>query len=210
MSDGYLLPPLDAITNASAPNAWPAHIDRIAVGLIYIVLIVVVLPVVLVVTPIQYYLLGPRHPDFDLRTQVTSDVMYWFILFLFLFKLPGYDQGEGKVAKSMRRKGMEVEQRDIPACSEDLRIGWAKHPVVKPVTRPGFMIWPGGSRSHRGQGFESARPGERIILYFVGGGFISGHPLLSHLAWTVSEVVDTRVFCKRGPLSVGRLFSRAG
>lgn len=63
------------------------------------------------------------------------------------------------------------------------------------------MIWPtnkfsSGSGVARGTGLEKAKKGEKVILYFVGGGFISGHPLLSHLAWTVSELLETRIFCK--------------
>jgi len=39
-----------------------------------------------------------------------------------------------------------------------------------------------------------SKPNERIILYLVGGGFISGHPLRSHLAWTVAKWSGERVF----------------
>lgn len=202
-TDGYLLPPSNSLTNDSAPNAWPGHIDRIAVAIIYALLLLVVLPPAVILSIAKFYLFGPSHPDFDLKTQVMTNVMYWFILFLFLFKLPGRDRGEDKIAKTMRRKGMGVEQVVVPPCPESSRIGWAKHTVVKPTPRPGFMIWPesrqAGSEGKRGKGMERAKRGEKVIIYFVGGGFISGHPLLSHLAWTVSEILDTRVFCESPP-----------
>jgi hypothetical protein len=198
---GYLTPPTDSLTNSSAPNAWPAHLDRLAVTLIYIVLLLVVLPPTVIISVTRYYAFGPMHKDWDLKTQVMSNVMYWFILFLFLFKLPGKDRGEDKVAKTMRRKKMEVEQVVVPPCDQSYVVGWAKHQMVKPMPRPGFMIWPtnkasSGSAEVRGTGLEKAKKGEKVILYFVGGGFISGHPLLSHLAWTVSELLDTRIFCE--------------
>ncbi|KAH8080115.1 Alpha/Beta hydrolase protein [Filobasidium floriforme] len=197
---GYLTPPTDSLTNNSAPNAWPAHLDRLAVTLIYIILLLVVLPPTVIISVTRYYAFGPMHKDWDLKTQVMSNVMYWFILFLFLFKLPGKDRGEDKVAKTMRRKKMEVEQVVVPPCDQSYVVGWAKHQMVKPMPRPGFMIWPtnkasSGSAEARGTGLERAKKGEKVILYFVGGGFISGHPLLSHLAWTVSELLDTRIFC---------------
>jgi hypothetical protein len=198
---GWLNPPTDSTTNPSAPNAWPTHIDRLAVWSIYLILLILVIPFALIKTTSSYLLFGPRHKDFDFRTQVTSDVLYWVILFLFLFKLPGKDMGETKVASSMRRKGMQVQVEMIPACPPELIIGWAKHSIVKPMTVPGFMIWPttlGNNKTgeKRAKGFEPAKKGEKIILYFVGGGFISGHPLLSHLAWTVSELLDTRILCE--------------
>jgi len=208
-TDGYLSPPMDSLTNESAPNAWPGHIDRIAVGLIYALLLLVILPPAVILSVARFYLFGPGHPDWDLKTQVMTNVMYWFILFLFLFKLPGRDRGEDKIAKTMRRKGMGVEQMVVPPCPETSRIGWAKHDRVKPVPRPGFMIWPeretttaaagAASDTTRGKGLEKAKRGEKVIIYFVGGGFISGHPLLSHLAWTVSETLDARVFCECRP-----------
>lgn len=88
---------------------------------------------------------------------------------------------------------MGVECRPIRGVSdEQLRIGWAKQDKVKAVDVPGFMVWPETKAS--AQGYAKAKPDEKIIYYLVGGGFISGHPLRTHLAWWTSEQLQVRLF----------------
>jgi hypothetical protein len=196
---GYFLPPTDAISNSSAPNAWPWYIDRIVVLLIYAILGLVIFIPVTIWSTVTFYLRGPTHPDWDYKTQVISNIMYYFIAMLFMFKLPGVDYAEGKIKSALIRPGLKVEGITIPPCQPEFITGWAKHKAVQPIDRPGFMIWPKKDAdlgSGRKTGLEMAGENEKVILYFVGGGFISGHPLLSHLAWTVSDLLNARVFCK--------------
>lgn len=94
----------------------------------------------------------------------------------------------------MIRKGMKVEAVQVPPVQDRRRIGWADCEAVTSEPVPSFMIWPGNVSKKHGEGMAPAQANERIIIYFVGGGFISGHPLRTHLAWSVSKWLDTRIF----------------
>lgn len=191
-----ILPPTDTKSNLNAPNSWSPYLDKVATWLLTCNIIIFALPPVITFTILKFYTVGPKHPAWDLKTNVMTNVMFSFITVLFMFKLPGVDAGEAKVG-SMKRKGMSVEVVTVPACAKEYVTGWAKHDKVKAVDRPGFMIWPEkGASDRRGVGIERAKAGEKIVLYFVGGGYVSGHPLRSHLAWTVAEMLDTRLLGK--------------
>jgi hypothetical protein len=44
-----------------------------------------------------------------------------------------------------------------------------------------------------------ANEGEKIVYYLVGGGYIGGHPLRTHLAWTTAQQLNVRVFGTSAP-----------
>lgn len=195
---GWLIPPTDSITDTGAPNALPGLVDS-AVGLaLTAVLVTVVLIPVGALAVVEFVVKGPPHKDMDLRTLVTSRILWWVLYFRFQLKFPGLDKGEASFKKWMVRKGSCVEQIVIPPCEDKYVIGWARHDLVKPLPRPGFMVWPKKDEYpyHPAPGFQPARPFEKIVIYFVGGGYVSGHPLTSALAFKISEMLDCRVFCE--------------
>jgi hypothetical protein len=133
------------------------------------------------------------------------------LAFMYRFGLPQPDGASAwKVPLGARRKGCGVECRKvvgIPSEEEDdLRVGWVRQESVRVVDVPGFMIWPEPTTpsssttkttaSTAGKGYTAAQPGEKIIYYLVGGGFISGHPLRTHLAWWTAQQLGVRVFGK--------------
>jgi hypothetical protein len=89
---------------------------------------------------------------------------------------------------------MKVEAIQVPAVHHSRRIGWAECEAVPSKPVPSFMVWPDKESTNHGQGLTLAQPGEKLIIYLLGGGYVSGHPLRTHLVWTISKWLNTRIF----------------
>lgn len=163
----------------------------------------------------KYHTTGPPHPQWTLGTLLFTRGLGMLLAFMYRFGLPQPDGASAwKVPLGARRKGCGVECRKVvgipPEEEDELRIGWLRQESVQVVDVPGFMIWPepttpssssttttaSASASAAGKGYTAAQPGEKIIYYLVGGGFISGHPLRTHLAWWTAQQLGVRVFGK--------------
>lgn len=57
---------------------------------------------------------------------------------------------------------------------------------------PSFWIQKRGGKSELDR---AASPGERVIFFIVGGGYMVGHPLRLHTAWSLAKMTSARVFC---------------
>ncbi|KAJ9115380.1 hypothetical protein QFC22_005135 [Naganishia vaughanmartiniae] len=213
-------PPPNTLSNPSAPSSLPRAL-AIPLSIISTISYILLLPSYLVFQTTIYYTLGPPYPDWTLGTLLFTRGLGLFLSFQYRFGLPQPDRASAyKVPVGARRKGCAVECRPvagIPVVEEDeLRIGWMRQTSVKVVDVPGFMVWPESASlskttangnangnattttttttTHSAQGYAKAKPDEKIIYYLVGGGFISGHPLRTHLAWWSSKLVGVRLF----------------
>lgn len=202
----YVDPPPGLITNARAPSSLPRAIAT-PLSLISTIAYVAVLAPYLAYQTFIYYTIGPPWPGWTLGTLLFTRGLGMLLRFMFRFGLPQADSKAWGVPIGAKRKGVGVECRRIqglPKQEEDeLRVGWAKQKDVKVVDVPGFMLYPepGNSPSHAhqpsnvtGSGYARANKGEKIVYYLVGGGYIGGHPLRTHLAWTTSQQLNVRVF----------------
>ncbi|AFR98471.1 hypothetical protein C343_06451 [Cryptococcus neoformans C23] len=59
-------------------------------------------------------------------------------------------------------------------------------------TVPSFWIQKRGGKPELDR---AASPGERVIFFIVGGGYMVGHPLRLHTAWSLAKMTNARVFC---------------
>ncbi|KAL1409158.1 hypothetical protein Q8F55_005987 [Vanrija albida] len=82
---------------------------------------------------------------------------------------------------------IQVTNVTIPPVSSERRPA----PEVPGIQLPGYML---SSGSTRRQGVERAAPGEKLILYFHGGGYVDGHPLSHTFAYKIARDTSTRVF----------------
>ncbi|GHJ83602.1 hypothetical protein NliqN6_0004 [Naganishia liquefaciens] len=202
----YVDPPPGIITNARAPSSLPRVIAT-PLALISTVAYVAVLAPYLAYQTLSYYTIGPPWPGWTLGTMLFARGLGLLLQFMYRFGLPQADRRAWGVPIGAKRKGVNVERRRIQglptAQEEELRIGWAKQKDVKVVDVPGFMLSPESgntpSNAHQpskvtGTGYARANEGEKIVYYLVGGGYIGGHPLRTHLAWTTAQQLNVRVF----------------
>lgn len=118
------------------------------------------------------------------------------------------DADAGKILPSKYAKLCDIEKVLVPAASAP-RVGVAAVGIVPSVSVPGFMLrkkklfgekvgynWiaPAGADQQPSGLFERAKRGEKILYYIVGGGYAGGHPLDSHLAWSLAQITNERVF----------------
>ncbi len=185
---------VSTVTDTLAPSALPYFVDRPAALLLNAAFLVAVLPATLAWNTLLHLIRGPPLPSWTLRNLLLTRVLKAYLSTVFFFGLPGPDRYAARIRKSMIRKGMKVEAVQVPPVQDRRRIGWADCEAVTSEPVPSFMIWPGNVSKKHGEGMAPAQANERIIIYFVGGGFISGHPLRTHLAWSVSKWLDTRIF----------------
>ncbi|BEJ17378.1 hypothetical protein CspHIS471_0607790 [Cutaneotrichosporon sp. HIS471] len=88
--------------------------------------------------------------------------------------------------------GASWEVTDIPPAPVGMMGYLVDGPTcVKPVTRPGFMLTPSGAL---GNGFAKAQPGEKMILFIHGGGYIKGHPLWTPFPLNIAKDHNLRTF----------------
>lgn len=207
----HLHPPSGITSNALAPSSLPWYIGT-PLSLLSTAVYIAILPAYLAYQTTIYYTIGPPWPGWSLGTMLFTRGLRLLLQFMFRFGLPRADRNAWKVPIGARQKGVDVECRriaGIPKEEEDeLRIGWARQESVKVVEVPGFMLWPetrkngfangnaskAQSSAVTGSGYALANEGEKIVYYLVGGGYISGHPLRTHLAWTTSQQLHVRVF----------------
>lgn len=209
----HLHPPPSITSNALAPSSLPWFIGK-PLALVSITVYIAILPAYLAYQTATYYTIGPPWPGWSLGTMLFTRGLRLLLQFMFRFGLPGADSNAWKVPIGAKVKGVGVECRRIPGIpkqeEDELRIGWARQKDVKVVDVPGFMLWPeatknGVTNGHAnnatkqssattGSGYAPANDGEKIVYYLVGGGYISGHPLRTHLAWTTSQKLNVRVF----------------
>ncbi|KAJ9091609.1 hypothetical protein QFC21_007149 [Naganishia friedmannii] len=205
-------PPLNTLSNPNVPSSLPRLI-AIPLSIISTISYIALLPSYLLYQTTIYYTIGPPHASWSLGTLLFTRGLGMLLAFMYRFGLPQPDGGSAwKVPIAARRKGMNVECRKIAGIpeeeEEELRIDWARQKDVRVVDVPGFMIWPEAETTlattnsnsnvtsantlHGGKGYARAQPGEKIVYYLVGGGFISGHPLRTHLAWWTSQMLRER------------------
>lgn len=202
----YVDPPPGLITNARAPSSLPRGIAT-PLSLISTIAYLAVLAPYLAYQTLIYYTIGPPWPGWTLGTLLFTRGLGLLLRFTYRFGLPQADSKAWSVPIGAKRKGVGVECQRIqglPKEEEDaLRIGWVRQRDVKVVDVPGFMLSPtsGNSPSHAhqpsnltGSGYARANKGEKVVYYLVGGGYIGGHPLRTHLAWATSQQLNVRVF----------------
>lgn len=212
----HLHPPSDVTSNLLAPSSLPWYIGK-PLGLLTITAYIAILPAYLAYQTATYYAVGPPWPGWTLGTMLFTRGLRLLLQFLFKFGLPGADSNAWKVPIGAKVKGVGVECRKIPGIpkteEDELRIGWARQRDVQVVDVPGFMLWPETQKNNvtnghannfekrqspavAGSSYALANDSEKIVYYLVGGGYISGHPLRTHLAWTTSQKLNVRVFGK--------------
>ncbi|KAI5448890.1 hypothetical protein NCC49_006028 [Naganishia albida] len=210
----HLHPPSDVTSNLLAPSSLPWYIGK-PLGLLTTTAYIAILPAYLAYQTATYYAVGPPWPGWTLGTMLFTRGLRLLLQFLFKFGLPGADSNAWKVPIGAKVKGVGVECRKIPgipkAEEDELRTGWARQRDVQVVDVPGFMLWPETQKNNvtnghannfekrqspavAGSSYALANDGEKIVYYLVGGGYISGHPLRTHLAWTTSQKLNVRVF----------------
>jgi hypothetical protein len=207
----HLHPPSDVASNALAPSSLPWYIGT-PLSLLSTAVYIAFLPAYLAYQTAIYYTVGPPWHGWSLGTMLFTRGLRLLLHFMFRFGLPRADRNAWKVPIGARQKGVDVECRRIAGILKEeegeLRIGWARQKTVKVVDVPGFMLWPethkngytnGNANKAQpsavtGSGYALANDGEKIVYYLVGGGYISGHPLRTHLAWTTSRQLNVRVF----------------
>ncbi len=194
MAPSHADPPADSVSDALAPSSLPFYVDRPLSILVNIGFVFVVLPPTLLYNVATYFTLGPPLESWDLKTLLVTRCLKAYLAALFYFGLPGHDRDAARIPKGMVHKEAFVQLEMLPPAAAQRRIGWAVCPAVPSVQVPSFMVWQKASKqAKRAVGTEKAGPDEKIIMYFVGGGYISGHPLRSHLIWSISRWLDTRI-----------------
>lgn len=210
-------PPSIVTSNALAPSSLPWYIGT-PLSLLSTAVYVALLPSYLAYQTVIYYVVGPPWPGWSLGTLLFTRSLGLLLQFMFRFGLPAADRNAWKVPIGAKRRGISVECRRIPGIpkeeEQELRIGWTRQQDVKVVDVPGFMLWPEVTKNGHingvvnnkrqlsaltGSAYARANDGEKIVYYLVGGGYVSGHPLRTHLAWSTAQQLHVRVFGKSFP-----------
>lgn len=146
------------------------------------------LPFVIPYTILTHIFRGPRSKWQTLRDHIVSNVVRVALIQHTLF-LPGVDGSEWKIIrkKTSAAPGVTVTKVTLPPARLP-RTGFAVCPAVPAVPRPGFIVTP----STR-QATAKAAPGEKVMLYFVGGGYAFGHPLERTYAFKIAHDLGIRV-----------------
>jgi hypothetical protein len=202
----YTDPPTNLLSNTLAPSSLPRAIAT-PLSIISIIFYLAILGPYLVYQTINYYTAGPPWKGWSLGTLLFTRGLGLLLRVTYKFGLPRADAGAWGVPIGARRKGVRVDCRKIEGLpkgeEEELRVGWVKQADVPVVDIPGFMLSPEPTNkpttAHQesritGSGYERANAGEKIVYYLVGGGYVSGHPLRTHLAWTTAQQLNVRVF----------------
>jgi hypothetical protein len=173
--------------------------------------LLVVLPPTLLMTTITYYTLGPPNPTWPLSTLLITRGLRVYLRVRYAFGLGEADAAAAVVVRGGGGgggKGVEVRTVQVEEVAQDRRVGWAACDQVHGAPVPCFMIRPvvvaapsatttTDTHKHAHTHTHILSPAtahERIIIYLVGGGFVSGHPLRSHLVWSVARWTGARVF----------------
>ncbi|GMK57595.1 hypothetical protein CspeluHIS016_0404290 [Cutaneotrichosporon spelunceum] len=185
--------PLRIRPDLRAPSVWPAdtvaRLQSLAKVVIYPLLPFYVLR----------WLFNPRGQN--LKTYLLSRVDVWQGYLVPLLTPPeSAEQAARPLPKSLQYipfppdawDTVRWEVADVPPASEDMMGHLVDGPAcVKPSSRPGFMLTPSDAL---GNGFAKAQPGERIILFFHGGGYIKGHPLWTPFPLKLAKDHGVRAF----------------
>lgn len=126
--------------------------------------VLVSLPLVIPYTLLTHFLRGPRAKWMDLRAHLITNIVR-IVLLRFSFYLPGVDKREWIIPKPFKSTYRGVKANIVTLQpTKTPREGFAVCDKVQAVKRPGFMLAPEGM-----DGLAKAGPGEKAILYFVGG-----------------------------------------
>ncbi|EKC99942.1 hypothetical protein A1Q2_05766 [Trichosporon asahii var. asahii CBS 8904] len=146
------------------------------------------LPFVIPYTILTHFLRGPRLRWQTLRDHLITNIVRVALIQHTLF-LPGVDWFEWRAvrSKSSDAPGVTVTKVTLPPAKLP-RTGFAVCPAVPAVPRPGFVVTPKSK-----QALAKAAPGEKAMLYFVGGGYAFGHPLERTYVFKVAHDINIRV-----------------
>ncbi|KAF7941927.1 uncharacterized protein EAE97_006764 [Botrytis byssoidea] len=81
----------------------------------------------------------------------------------------------------------------IPPADEVWFKGDASHPTIKPESCPCFWQWTRDLSPPVGDN-SSPLSQRKIVMYFVGGGMVQGHPLTSSIPWRVMQKTHIPIF----------------
>lgn len=146
------------------------------------------LPFVIPYTILTHFLRGPRLKWQSLKDHLIANIVRVALIQHTLF-LPGVDRSEWKVVrtKASDAPGASVTKITLPPAKLP-RTGFAVCPAVPAVPRPGFVVTPPGKSA-----LVKAAPGEKAMLYFVGGGYAFGHPLERTYVFKVAHDIGIRI-----------------
>ncbi|KAF7890817.1 uncharacterized protein EAF01_010626 [Botrytis porri] len=86
-----------------------------------------------------------------------------------------------------------VQLEVIPPVDEHWLKGDASHAIIKPESCPCFWQWTRNLSSPIGD-TSSPVSQRKIMMYFVGGGMVQGHPLTSAIPWRVIQKTNIPIF----------------
>lgn len=90
------------------------------------------------------------------------------------------------------KKGQHAILVEVPPCPEKV-IGDAVYEGVVPQSCPCFWQWLPSSMPHPTSD-PAAIAVRKVMMYFVGGGMVQGHPAVSPLPWRIMEATQIPVF----------------
>jgi len=162
--------------------------------------IIASIPAVVGINVLSYFY---YRPPYGMRRHIVANLVSTLSSALTLGCVPRRDPEEKvvpKLAIKYHSYLAEVgEPRMVPPLKDDVpRLDCIKAvgDKVKPESVPCFMLAPKSTPKERI--WAKAKPGERVVFYIVGGGYVMGHPLLFYVPWELSNHSGLRVFCEYG------------
>lgn len=141
---------------------------------------------------LMYILFRPR--GFSLKLYLISRFMRYVSLLTPILPPPQKRPEVWDIPKPLGLKSSGVDVKvnavTVEPAPESWRGAYAAGPdVVKAIQMPGYLITPPGASS------GTPRPGEKLIVYIHGGGYIRGHPLWTALPHRLARDTGRRVYC---------------
>ncbi|WWD17607.1 hypothetical protein CI109_102048 [Kwoniella shandongensis] len=159
---------------------------------------VFVLPPTTIYHTLRYLLYEPPFPGCTFRHYIAINRRRVFYGWLGWARLPAGDVEYDIIPPSSEKylKTCRVTRVECSPYEEDEYSPWVLRQGREEVTTravPGFWIERIGETDEDLD--RPARPEERLVFFIIGGGYVGGHPLRIHTAWSIAELTDVRVFC---------------
>lgn len=180
---------VSTLTLRSTPYTGPTGRSRLLNALLSIPAVAGILTS-LPFTVIHYLLFRPK--GFTLKTYLITRFLRYLAILQPVLPPPETNKERWEVPKTLGLKGVvgvKIEHVDVEHAPEEWLTAYAVGPeVVKPAKMPGYILTPPGASS------GEPRPGEKIIFYIHGGGYIRGHPLWTSFPHRLARETGRRVY----------------
>ncbi|OWZ28685.1 hypothetical protein C349_06579 [Cryptococcus neoformans var. grubii Br795] len=173
--------------------------------LIYPIAQFLILPLTTVYHTLRYVILGPPFPGWTLSHYLAINRRRVFYGLYTWRRVALFDPEEAEMPREAKKYLVSDANGDGRCDAEKVEcVPYKEDEFTPPVLRvardsivqkavPGFWIEARGVDGKQDLTRDAA-PGERVIYFIVGGGYMGGHPLRIHTPWSLAKISKARVF----------------